>query len=109
MSYWKDTQVGLLPRGPGCYAIFENGKVVYVGSSTAIENRCRVYRTMPERRKPYGEPCITDGKWQTPWGLKTMCRFQVKVKMSRRQGDWLMWEYRLIRRLRPKYNRVHNK
>lgn len=26
---------------------------------------------------------------------------RVKVKLSRRFGDWLMWEARLIRRLKP--------
>jgi hypothetical protein len=33
--------------------------------------------------------------------------FPVKVKQSRRYGDWAMDEIRLICRLGPKFNRQH--
>ncbi len=40
----------------------------------------------------------------TPWGQFN--RVVVKVKTSYRYGDWAMRELRLIRRLKPDYNRT---
>lgn len=83
MSYWK--MVFLPPMKPGVYVVIgrETGKVEYVGSSVNLYLRVSQHKWMRE------------GDWV------------VKVKPSRRKGDWLMEEYRLIERLQPTRNVRH--
>ena len=85
------------PARPGVYAIFVGGTVVYVGSSLNMKARFVGHRF----RYGYARNIIT------PWGdfpddgaSSVTCKFRV----SRRLGDWLMWEFRLIRRLQPMFN-----
>jgi hypothetical protein len=62
--------------------------------------RRRVSKYFPEsKRKPDPAGCALR---PAPAGTSIV----VKVAGSRRDGDWLMREYRLIRRLRPRDNRV---
>lgn len=68
------------PVEPGCYAVYFDGELVYVGSSRNLRTRVR--------------RCFTSD------------RVYLKVKASRRMGDWLMREWRLIRRLQPRDNKV---
>jgi excinuclease UvrABC nuclease subunit len=111
-SRWCEVRRGNIPHGPGTYVVYQDGKVVYVGSTTNLKHRVRVYFT---RNRP-AVPSYDDmgGYWKdvarpfcTPWGFEhDGTRIRVKVKVSRRLGDWLMWEWRLISRLQPKYNRA---
>ena len=84
------------PASPGCYAIYINGRLSYVGSTTNLRARawCHVAQTRPVLF--YDEPARHAPR----------LRVVVKVKLSRRFGDWLMWEARLIHRLNPPRNRA---
>ena len=89
-----------LPRSAGVYAIYFNGRLVYVGQSCDIANRFSEHRF----RYSYANTI------STPWTeLPSDAVITVKVKASRRLGDWAMWEIRLIARLRPLYNRQHKR
>ncbi len=70
----------------GVYAIYRTGSLVYIGSSSQLSVRLQPYF----RVRHQDVPLVT-----------------VKVAPSRRAVDWLMREYRLIRRLRPVDNRTH--
>lgn len=107
MSHWLEVHKGQLPRGPGVYVVYQDGVVVYVGSTTVLSDRCRVYRRKASGiQKNYGERDPNEGCLWTPWGPVAPGAIRIKVKQSRRLGDWLMWEYRLISRLQPRYNRA---
>lgn len=89
---------GSLPRFAGVYAVYFDDGLVYVGSSTDIANRFSEHRI----RHGYGKNIIT------PWGdVDSTTRVTLKVRRSARVGDWAMWEIRLIKRLKPKFNRMH--
>lgn len=89
-----------LPDAPGCYAVYRGGQLVYIGSSVSLAKRCgrffsplssarhrvRIFSSAP----PSNKPVIT-----------------VKVALAPRRGEWLMREYRLIIRLRPRDNKMH--
>lgn len=78
------------PRGPACYVVYVDGRLVYVGSTENLYSRLRNHIT-----DPIGFP----GRFRTPWGEGLAG--VVKYRPSRRFGDWLMVEARLIRRLKP--------
>jgi hypothetical protein len=83
----------LLDR-PGVYAVYGDGELLYVGSSS-VSVLFRIHN---------GHcigPCF-NGRAATPWG--TYDTVIIKHSYSRRAGDWLMREYRLINRLRPWWN-----
>lgn len=94
MSYW--VTLGTVWEGedrPGCYVFIHQGKAIYVGQTKNIALRLQ-----------YGHR-ITYGYSRsmfTPWGQ--LPDAVIKVKYTRRAGDWLMIEHRLIQRLRPKFN-----
>lgn len=94
-----------LPSGPGCYVVYQDDMVVYVGSSTNLKHRCLVYRAK-RQFLPFANHDQRDrgATYGTPWGSVPVHAIRVKVKRSRRIGDWLMWEWRLINRLSPQYN-----
>jgi len=104
MSYWKAIEViptngERLPAGAGVYVIYIAGVPVYVGQSVDIRNRFNGHNF----RFGYS-PCI-----HTPWGdYPQGTPIIAKIKLSRRLGDWAMWEIRLISRLRPAFNRHFN-
>lgn len=84
-----------LPRAPGVYVISLDGVAVYVGQSADIRGRLGAHNIRPG----YG------GELITPWGsISPAPAIQGRAKISRRFGDWAMWELRLIRRLQPKFN-----
>ncbi len=96
MSYWKTLSVsdGFLrvsgPRQPGVYAIFLDGELTYIGSTINIADRLAGHRLNRD---------MHTGLYHTPWG---QCRtLGIKCRHSRRYGDWLMHEVRLIFRLQP--------
>jgi excinuclease UvrABC nuclease subunit len=79
-----------IPPAPGVYAFVRAGRVVYVGQSTNLRKRLASYAYR-----------WSEGRWRIDPRIDGCV---VKVSRSRRYGDWLMREARLIRRLRPKYN-----
>lgn len=97
-----DHFLGALPhwcRRPGCYAIYIDGSLVYVGSSENLYTRLLIHRAKFQLVVPdkLGGPFI-----QTQFGLCS--KVTAKVWLSRRFGDWLMLEARLIRRIKPSGN-----
>jgi hypothetical protein len=74
--------IPLLPL-PGIYAVFENGKCIYIGSSLNLKARI-------------------GGKHEHRNGQRR-CRFRYVFGT----GEYLRAECRLIRRLRPKLNQAH--
>lgn len=87
-DWWKITS------GPGCYAIYCDGQLIYIGQSANVLKRINSYKIN------YGY----SNTIYTPWGCCS--DLYVKVRKSKRRGDWLMVEYRMIARLRPKFNCV---
>lgn len=84
-----------LPSVACCYVIYFNGEMRYVGSTGNLRNRFSGHAF----RYGYGKTFIT------PWGEMPMpFDMRIKFKPSRRYGDWLMIEARLIRRLQPMLN-----
>ena len=83
-----------IPTCPGVYAFLREGRVVYVGQTTNLKARLSQYWM----RWSY----ITNGWWIDP----RLAGAAVKISPSKRHGDWLMRELRLIRRLQPVHNVV---
>lgn len=77
----------------GVYVFLDKYGAVYVGSSENLPKRLAGYSIRRSFTKGY----------ITPWGQFSSLR--LKIKLSERAGDWLMWEYRLIDRLQPRCNR----
>jgi excinuclease UvrABC nuclease subunit len=86
-----------LPRVSACYAVYFNGVLQYIGSTVDLRNR------FSEHAFRYGYArCM-----RTPWGdVDAETVVTVKYRPSRKYGDWLMVEARLIRRLQPAYNKM---
>jgi hypothetical protein len=93
---WRVVAMGVLtvsvPRVAGVYVVYLGNRIVYIGSSW----------NLAERFSRYPIRCV-EGVWCTPWGGSV--HLTVKYKQSRRFGDWLMDEARLIRRLKPMCNK----
>lgn len=86
----------VIPRAPGVYVIFHAGRPIYVGQSTDLRTRVLSYNFRPG----YSRVVLT------PWGpLDDDGSFHCRYRVSRKRGDWLMWEFRLIVRLKPQFNK----
>jgi excinuclease UvrABC nuclease subunit len=100
---WKSfdpLKPALIPANAGVYVLFLDGVPVYVGQSNNL--RARIY--FHKFRYGYAKDIIT------PWGaFSDDCKFVIKCKVSRRLGDWAMWEIRLIHKLKPKFNTTYAK
>lgn len=84
-----------LPYVACCYALYFDGELKYIGSTNNLRNRFSGHAI----RYGYGKDLIT------PWAdFPHTVRITLKFKESRRYGDWLMIEARLIRRLQPAFN-----
>lgn len=83
------------PAAPGCYVIYLDRQIIYIGQSENLWNRIRKY-----------EIRLVGDRYVTPWGIGD--RVEMKYKLSSRYGDWLMREVRLIRRLQPRGNKRGN-
>lgn len=81
---------------PGCYAIYLDEALVYIGQTQNLRRRLRRYGISVEYLR--GRGLVV----HTPWA--TGRTVTIKVRRSRRFGDWLMAEARLVRRLRPRFN-----
>lgn len=87
-----------MPPAPACYAIYIDGRLVYVGQTVDLRNRFHLHNF----RFGYKPGVIT------PWGdVPHGTPLLVKARLSERIGDWAMREVRLIRRLKPLHN-VHH-
>lgn len=88
----------MLPEVAAVYAIYFDQVLVYIGSSVNVKSRIRRHNF----RFGYGQNI------HTPWGeLPATIEVGIKIKPSRRLGDWAMSEIRLIARLRPEFNQLH--
>lgn len=83
-----------LPRIPVVYAIFSKKKLVYIGSTQNLRHRFNNLIRLG----------YTADHYHTPWG--TLEKVRMRYSPSKKYGDWLMRELRLIRRLRPRFNRL---
>ena len=87
-----------LPPVACVYAVYFDSDLVYIGSSVDVRNRFSEHKF----RHGYGKNIIT------PWtDVPNYTRITLKIKRSKRRGDWAMDEIRLIYRLRPTFNRHH--
>lgn len=87
-----------IPSEPGVYVFIRDGRAIYVGQSVNLRSRLSHYRG----RQVYpGDRLDVQPVWRDhPIGDNSI----LKISTSRRYGDWLMRELRLIRRLRPHFN-----
>lgn len=84
------------PSSPGVYAVYLDGILSYIGSSNNIEARLRGYNIRPGYAPGFF----------SFWGRHN--DLKIKARVSKRDGEWLMREYRLIQRLTPPLNIQHN-
>lgn len=93
IDYLKDRNK--LPPVACCYVVYINGQLKYIGSTNDLRNRFSGHAF----RYSYAKTFIT------PWAeFDTPVLVEIKFKPTRRYGDWLMLEARLIRRLQPAFN-----
>lgn len=91
---FEGTEPYLMPNSPGCYVIYLDGLLSYIGQSSNIRKRFQNYQI----RQGYSSLIFT------PWG-----QFEsviTKVHFGDKYGDWAMRELRLIKRLQPQLNCV---
>lgn len=81
-----------LPNVPGCYVIYLDNELVYIGQSFNVRGRLLVHID-------FG---MTNSWPYTKWGSAKV--ITVKVKFSKKFGDWLMVEARLLAKLKPRGN-----
>ena len=85
-----------LPVTRCCYAIYFDGDLKYIGSTSNLRNRFCGHSI----RHGYAKNI------HTPWGdFSNTTKIELKYKASIKYGDWLMIEARLIKRLQPEFNR----
>lgn len=91
-----------LPKFAGVYVVFLNDQLSYIGSSIDVAKRFNNYGFRSrDGVARYSQP-------RFPWApVSETTRISVKVKRSKRFGDWAMREIRLIDRLRPRFNCQH--
>ena len=82
-----------IPNQPGVYVIYIDDSIAYVGSSTTLRNRLKSYR--------FKVVNTYKGVASTPFGRGVAL---IKYSTSRKLGEWLMREVRLINRLKPPHN-----
>ena len=83
-----------LPVTPAVYAIYANGELVYIGETCNMRSRVHGHGFHLAR---YSEACRWRGQW--------FREITFKIRYSKRFGEEAMAERRLIRRLKPKFNR----
>ncbi len=90
VDHWKE-----ITTGGGCYALYFDGELGYIGSSVRVRSRISIYKIH------YGYSTFI----RTSFG--DFRKVELKVFESIHFGDWAMKEIRLIHRLKPKYNRCN--
>src|SRR5690349_17856546 len=90
-SRWRVVSgLGDVPKNAGVYAVYHDAALVYIGSSHNL--RSRLTSVFRQRFEFF--------QLGVPRCAAPEIEVVVKVSPSRRLGDWLMREYRLIVRLR---------
>ena len=85
------------PALPGVYVILFNREAVYIGQT----NNLRLRLMRHNIRYGYARNV------HTPWGsFPDDVGIKCKIKLSRKLGDWAMWEIRLLHKLKPRFNSV---
>lgn len=85
-----------LPVVACCYCIYINDDLVYIGSTNDLRNRFSGHSFRHGYAKNY----------HTPWcDYNLPIKIMIKYKPSLKYGDWLMIEARLIRKIRPVFNK----
>jgi excinuclease UvrABC nuclease subunit len=79
-----------IPNRPGVYAISLGGDLMYIGSTKRLRHRIR-------------EHCAS-GYFRDALDFGGVVEF--RYKESRRRGDWLSLEYRLVSRIKPPLNKA---
>jgi len=108
MGYWKNfssvngSYLDGMPSSPGVYVIYSIDQfgfktLVYIGSSNNIRKRIQSHDM---------DPITYSHNLWTPWGI--FKDILIKVRSSEKYGDWLFYEARLIKKLRPPKNRNLN-
>ena len=87
-----------LPSIPAVYAVYFDNDLVYIGSSNNIRNRFSGHAF----RYVYARNVVTP--WQT---IDDTVEIILKFRPTRKIGEWLMREIRLIQRLKPLFNSHH--
>lgn len=90
-----------LPAVPAVYVFYLGARPVYVGQTRNLKSRMASYG--------FRYMWVNDAR-RTQWGTfsaKDDGEFTCKARLSRKHGDWAMWEIRLIRRLKPQFNTTH--
>ena len=98
MSYWQSVdpfKPWTVPNRPGVSVIYFNGIPGYVGQSNNMRGRFSTHKIQHTYARFIRTP------WHT---FSDDVEITAKVKVSRRLGDWAMWEIRLIQRLKPGFN-----
>ncbi len=85
-----------LPSLPCCYVFYLDGIPSYVGQSNNLKRRILNH---------FLEPMRYSARIETPWG--NFREVFIKCKFPKKYGEWAMLELRLIRKLRPKFNKVN--
>lgn len=86
---------------PGVYAFSFGPRLIYVGQSRDLRTRLRTHG-LYSARDDFGLYVYT------PWGIMRSSpanNVTLRIRVSKRSGDWLMHERRIIARTRPQFNR----
>jgi excinuclease UvrABC nuclease subunit len=79
----------------GCYAVFMDGSLAYVGSAVCLAQRLFQHRFWLD---------TSDNRYSTPWGK--CATLEIRVREARYWAEWATLELRLIRRLAPRSNKA---
>lgn len=95
MSRWRSwtPDDDPLPRVSACYVIYVDGILSYVGQAENVRSRLGNHLRIARY----------SSRIETPWGA--FLDVTVKYRPSEKYGDFAMIERRLIRRLRPRFNK----
>ena len=97
MTNWKSFSLDeSLPLLAGCYAVYLDGVLSYVGQSSNVRDRLLLGHGINfSRYSMYID---------TPWGQFKHVEFKIRTRFG--YGEWLACEARLIRKLQPCRNRL---
>jgi hypothetical protein len=106
---WVRYDFDSLPRSAGLYALYEDGRLLYIGKSWNLRSRVWNHRHLrrngPCPLRSYGEPCHCPPAKTEFQGVNPY-RMWVKIRHPRRHENWHETEVRLIYRLQPPFNRA---
>ena len=100
MSNWKKLNpcdIASVPNTPCVYCFIHKNVVVYVGSTLRFRSRFYEHNI----RYGYAKNIVT------PWGSFDDGSVLLKIKPFKKYGDWAMNELRLIKKLKPIFNKTH--